>query len=75
MYEKEFDMIWSKQAEYDPEFYNAAKGDEIKKQIIFYQRPLKPQKVGRCTFLPKEERIAKALPSYHASAFIRSSLI
>ena len=63
MYEKEFDMIWSKQAEYDREFYNAAKGDEIK-QIIFYQRPLKPQKVGRCTFLPKEERIAKALPSY-----------
>ena len=63
MYDKEFDVIWSKQAEYDPEFYNAAKGDEIK-QIIFYQRPLKPQKVGRCTFLPKEERIAKALPSF-----------
>ena len=63
MYEKEFDMIWSKQAEYDHEFYNAAKYDEIK-QIIFNQRPLKPQKVGRCTFLPKEERIAKALPSY-----------
>ena len=63
MYDKEFDVIWSKQAEYDPEFYNAEKGAEIK-QIIFYQRPLKPQKVGRCTFLPKEERIAKALPSY-----------
>ena len=63
MYDKEFDVIWSKQAEYDPEFYNAAKGAEIK-QIIFYQRPLKPQKIGRCTFLPKEERIAKALPSF-----------
>ena len=63
MYEKEFDMIWSKQAEYDREFYDAEKCAEIKK-IIFNQRPLKPQKVGRCTFLPKEERIAKALPSY-----------
>lgn len=30
---------------------------------IEWQRPLKPQSIGKCTFLENEERAAKALPS------------
>ena len=34
------------------------------KGIIFYQRKLKPQEVGRCTLIPEETRISKSLPSF-----------
>ena len=31
--------------------------------ILFFQRPLKPQAVGKCSLNPAEERAPKALPS------------
>lgn len=62
MVEQEFDCIWAKQTEFDPASFN----DDARKTlkgILFHQRPLKPAKPGRCTFLPDEERAPLALPS------------
>ena len=63
MLEKEFDEIWSSQASYNPALFSGDAKDVIK-GIIFYQRKLKPQEVGRCTLIPEETRISKSLPSF-----------
>ena len=63
MLEHEFDLLWSTQASYNPGLYKEEKAEQLK-DIIFFQRKLKPQEVGRCTFLPEEKRISKALPSF-----------
>ena len=63
MLEKEFDTLWEKQKSSRPDLYTSAAHDAIKK-AIFFQRPLKPQEVGKCLFLPDEDRIAKARPSF-----------
>ncbi len=63
MLEKEFDEIWSSQALYNPSLFSDEAKDAVK-GIIFYQRKLKPQEVGRCTLIPEEERIPKCLPSF-----------
>ena len=62
MIEHEFDELWSKQAELDPARFNETARAELK-DILLHQRPLKPVKPGRCTFLPEEERAPLALPS------------
>jgi CRISPR-associated endonuclease Csn1 len=62
MVEHEFDEIWAKQREFDPTAF-ADDARETLKSILFHQRPLKPVKPGRCTFLPEEERAPLALPS------------
>ncbi|MDD3884794.1 MAG: type II CRISPR RNA-guided endonuclease Cas9 [Gallionella sp.] len=62
MIEHEFDALWKKQAELNPETFNETVRDELK-DILLHQRPLKPVKPGRCTFLPEEERAPLALPS------------
>lgn len=36
------------------------------RETIFHQRPLKPVEVGRCTFVPEERRLPRALPSVEA---------
>lgn len=68
MIEHEFDALWKKQVE----LRNAAKLElapftEVAmaelKDVLLHQRPLKPVKPGRCTFLPDEERAPLALPS------------
>jgi CRISPR-associated endonuclease Csn1 len=63
MLEHEFDCLWKAQAQHDANLYTDEAKDAIK-GIIFYQRKLKPQEVGRCTFLPDQYRISKALPSF-----------
>ena len=63
MLEKEFDTLWEKQKPFRPDLYTSAAHGAIK-DAIFFQRPLKPQEVGKCSFLPDEDRIAKALPSF-----------
>ncbi len=63
MLEKEFDEIWSSQASYNPLLFSDDAKEAIK-GIIFYQRKLKPQEVGRCTLIPEETRISKSLPSF-----------
>jgi CRISPR-associated endonuclease Csn1 len=62
MIEHEFDVIWAKQAEHNPSKFNETARQELK-DILLYQRPLKPVKPGRCTLLPEEERAPRALPS------------
>ena len=63
MLEKEFDEIWSSQASHNASLFSDDAKDAIK-GIIFYQRKLKPQEVGRCTLIPEETRISKSLPSF-----------
>ena len=63
MLEDEFDTLWAAQAAFDASLYNEEAKERIK-CVIFSQRKLKPQEVGRCTFLPEEKRASKALPSF-----------
>ncbi|MFZ6723034.1 type II CRISPR RNA-guided endonuclease Cas9 [Undibacterium sp. Ji49W] len=58
----EFDALWKKQAEFKPHLYTEAAYQDLK-DVLLHQRPLKPVKPGRCTFLPDEERAPLALPS------------
>ncbi|MCB1195526.1 type II CRISPR RNA-guided endonuclease Cas9, partial [bacterium] len=60
MYEDEFEQIWNKQAEFHSLLTTELK-EQIKKHIIFYQRPLKPQAVGTCNFEEGEERAPSCL--------------
>ena len=62
MIENEFDALWAKQAEFNPALFNHAARDDLK-DVLLYQRPLKPVKPGRCTLLPEEERAPLAMPT------------
>lgn len=62
MIEHEFDTLWANQSSINPELFNEAARDELK-DVLLYQRNLKPVKPGRCTLLPDEERAPLALPS------------
>jgi len=63
MLEHEFDAIWTAQARYHPELLTDQKRERIR-TVIFTQRHLKPQKVGKCTYLPNEDRTFQAMPSF-----------
>jgi CRISPR-associated endonuclease Csn1 len=60
MVRHEFDAIWSSQAAYHPDILTDDARARIA-NILFRQRDLKPPKVGRCTFVPEELRLPKAL--------------
>ncbi|MDI9331830.1 MAG: type II CRISPR RNA-guided endonuclease Cas9 [Alphaproteobacteria bacterium] len=62
MIESEFDTLWAKQAQFNPNLFNHAAHDDLK-DCLLHQRPLKPVKPGRCTLIPEEERAPLALPS------------
>ncbi|MDO9311482.1 MAG: type II CRISPR RNA-guided endonuclease Cas9, partial [Nitrosomonas sp.] len=62
MIEQEFDVLWRKQAEFNPTLFTEAARVDLK-DVLLHQRPLKPVKPGRCTFMPDEERAPLALPS------------
>ena len=62
MVEHEFDTIWNKQSSINPVLFNEKAKNELK-DVLLFQRPLKPVKPGRCTLLPEEERAPLALPS------------
>jgi CRISPR-associated endonuclease Csn1 len=62
MIEHEFDELWAKQAELNPTLFTEAARADLK-DVLLHQRPLKPVKPGRCTFMPDEERAPLALPS------------
>lgn len=63
MLEKEFWAIWNKQADYYPEMMTKERGEHLFR-IIFHQRDLKKQEPGKCSYLPSENRIAKADPLF-----------
>lgn len=60
--EHEFDIIWKKQRDFNPELFNETAYEKLK-DILLYQRPLKPVSPGRCTLIPDEPRAPLALPS------------
>jgi CRISPR-associated endonuclease Csn1 len=62
MIEHEFDALWAKQAELNPTLFTEAARADLK-DVLLHQRPLKPVKPGRCTFMSDEERAPLALPS------------
>lgn len=63
MLEDEVDILWKSQRRFNEDLYSDEVRDKIK-AVIFYQRKLKPQIPGKCLFLPDEDRVAKALPSF-----------
>lgn len=68
-YLAEFEAIWTKQAELNPTLLSDAAKTGIHR-VIFHQRDLKPQVVGKCTFagwggVPDDEtRLSKAHPLF-----------
>jgi len=62
MISDEFDALWSKQTELNPALFTEAARADLK-DVLLHQRPLKPVKPGRCTFMSDEERAPLALPS------------
>lgn len=62
MVEHEFDMLWAAQAGFAPQLFNEKAREELK-DILLFQRKLRPVKPGRCTFLPDLERAPLALPT------------
>jgi CRISPR-associated endonuclease Csn1 len=62
MIEHEFDTLWAKQHALNPTLFTQAAGETLK-DILLFQRKLRPVKPGRCTLLPEEERAALAMPS------------
>jgi CRISPR-associated endonuclease Csn1 len=62
MIEAEFDALWAKQAQLNPQLFHNQARDELRYTLLF-QRPLKPVTPGRCTLMPEEQRAPLALPS------------
>lgn len=62
MIEDEFDRLWAKQAELNPAVFHEVARFRLK-DILLFQRKLKPVEPGRCTLVPDEKRAALALPS------------
>lgn len=60
--EAEFDALWAKQQEFNPALFNEFARNNLK-NILLFQRNLKPVIPGRCTLLPNEMRAPLALPS------------
>lgn len=59
--EQEFEALWAAQKGFHGEALCDAAHDYLKDTLLF-QRPLKPQPVGKCTLDPKQQRAPKALP-------------
>lgn len=62
MIEAEFDALWYAQLALQPHLYSVTMRERVR-DILFFQRSLKPAKPGRCTFIPEELRAPLALPS------------
>jgi len=62
MYEKEFDELWKKQAEFYPDILTEELRRNVRDETIFYQRPLKPADhlIGDCDLEPGEKRCPRA---------------
>lgn len=58
----EFDQIWAAQVRHHPAIVTE-QARKLIRDVIKYQRPLKTQRAGKCTFLSEFPRAPKALPS------------
>lgn len=61
--EYEFQRIWDEQAKHHPALLTETARAALHR-ILFFQRPLKAQEVGLCTFVHSERRLAKAHPLF-----------
>lgn len=61
--EREFRFIMSAQSKHHPILLSDDVIEAIQR-VIFYQRPLKPVKPGKCSYNPTEERAPKAHPLF-----------
>ena len=59
----EFDAIWQEQAKHHPGLLSETARAHLHR-ILFFQRPLKEQEVGVCTFVQTERRLPKAHPLF-----------
>jgi CRISPR-associated endonuclease Csn1 len=59
----EFQRIWEEQAKHHPALLTEPARAALHR-ILFFQRPLKAQEVGACTFVNSERRLAKAHPLF-----------
>ena len=62
LFEQEFSELWAKQSEFYPDILTDELRDRIW-QIIFFQRPLAPPKIGLC-LSEDEKRLPKAHPVF-----------
>ena len=62
-YEYEFDRIWAEQAKHHPALLTETARAALHR-ILFFQRPLKEQEVGVCTFVHSERRLPRAHPLF-----------
>ena len=63
LYKDEFNKIWTNQSKHYPKLMT----DEVYEKVhsaIFFQRPLKPQTVGKCSYITGEDRVFRAMPSF-----------
>ena len=63
LYEDEFCKIWEAQAGHHRQLMTKDVRQRVHR-AIFHQRPLKPQKRGKCTYLSAEDRTFRAMPSF-----------
>lgn len=56
--EEEYNIIMNEQRKYHKELTDDIINEIF--NIIFYQRPLKPQKVGKCSLVPEDVKLKKA---------------
>ena len=62
--EREFDLIMRSQRRFHPEFLDDDVIAEIR-EVVFYQRPLKPVLPGKCSYPPHaDDRLPKAHPLF-----------
>ena len=61
--EDEFFRIWDAQATHYPDILTPERRAHLF-TVMFYQRPLKKPRVGKCAFNPLEERLAKTHPVF-----------
>lgn len=61
--EEEFEAIWAAQAAHHHDLLTDTAHDALHR-ILFFQRPLKAQEVGVCTFVTEERRLPKAHPLF-----------
>jgi CRISPR-associated endonuclease Csn1 len=61
--DEEFNAIWEAQAPYHQDLLTPEVRERLH-EIVFHQRPLKAPKIGTCTLVPGEERLARAHPLF-----------
>lgn len=58
----EFDLLWERQKPHQSDLLTDVARESIR-DALFYQRPLKPVRPGKCSLEPSEERAPLALPT------------